>query len=120
LKFFYEPATVVFVGKSLTAFGGQNPIEPGAQGKAIVFGPNMQNFADITRAFLRKKAAVQVKDPDDLEAKISELLAEPGRRAALGQAALEVVAENLGAVGRTVDMILPHLESRGIWMKQKK
>jgi hypothetical protein len=25
LKFFYEPATVVFVGKSLTAVGGQNP-----------------------------------------------------------------------------------------------
>jgi 3-deoxy-D-manno-octulosonic-acid transferase len=119
LKFFYEPATVVFVGKSLTAFGGQNPIEPGAQGKAIVFGPNMQNFADITRAFLRKKAAVQVKDPDDLEAKISELLADQGRRAALGQAALAVVAENLGAVGRTVDMILPHLESRGIWMEKK-
>ncbi len=55
LKFFYEPATVVFVGKSLTAIGGQNPIEPGALGKAIVFGPNMQNFADITRAFLCKK-----------------------------------------------------------------
>jgi 3-deoxy-D-manno-octulosonic-acid transferase len=119
LKFFYEPATVVFVGKSLTAFGGQNPIEPGAQGKAIVFGPNMQNFADITRAFLRKNAAVQVKDPDELEAKISELLADQGRRAALGQAALAVVAENLGAVGRTVDMILPHLESRGIWMEKK-
>ncbi len=62
LKFFYEPATVVFVGKSLTAIGGQNPIEPGAQGKAIVFGPNMQNFADITRSFLKKDAAVQVKN----------------------------------------------------------
>jgi 3-deoxy-D-manno-octulosonic-acid transferase len=55
LKFFYEPATVVFVGKSLTAFGGQNPIEPGAQGKAIIFGPNMQNFTDITRAFPEQK-----------------------------------------------------------------
>ena len=32
LRFFYEHATVVFVGKSLTAVGGQNPIEPGAVG----------------------------------------------------------------------------------------
>jgi 3-deoxy-D-manno-octulosonic-acid transferase len=43
-RFFYEHATVVFVGKSLTAHGGQNPIEPGAWGKAMVLGPNMENF----------------------------------------------------------------------------
>ena len=120
LKFFYTPATVVFVGKSITAFGGQNPIEPGAQGKAIIFGPNMQNFADITRAFLRKNAAVQVSSPEELERVLGELLADAERRAALGKAALEVVAENLGAVERTVEMILPHLEGRGILVTKKK
>jgi hypothetical protein len=31
-----------------------------------------------------------------------------------------VVAENLGAVERTVAMILPHLESRGIFVQKKK
>ena len=62
LRFFYEHATVVFVGKSLTAMGGQNPIEPGALGKAMIFGPNMQNFADVARNFLAKDAAVQVRD----------------------------------------------------------
>lgn len=120
LKFFYEPATVVFVGKSLTAIGGQNPIEPGAQGKAIVFGPNMQNFTDITRAFLRRNAAVQVKSPETLEIAVGELLADDGRRVALGRAALEVVAENLGAVERTVEMILPQLDRRGIFVHEKK
>ncbi|HEX7571151.1 MAG TPA: 3-deoxy-D-manno-octulosonic acid transferase [Verrucomicrobiae bacterium] len=120
LKFFYEPATVVFVGKSLTAIGGQNPIEPGALGKAIVFGPNMQNFTDITRAFLQRNAAVQVNGPEELEQTLGELLADAARRAALGRAALEVVAENLGAVERTVAMILPHLESRGIFVQKKK
>jgi 3-deoxy-D-manno-octulosonic-acid transferase len=120
LRFFYEPATVVFVGKSLTALGGQNPIEPGALGKAIIFGPHMQNFPDITRTFLQKKAAVQVPDAAALETATSELLADAGRRAALGRAALEVVAENLGAVERTVQMILPHLEQRGLWVSLKK
>src|SRR6185369_13611557 len=33
LKYFYEHAAVIFVGKSLTAEGGQNPVEPGALGK---------------------------------------------------------------------------------------
>jgi 3-deoxy-D-manno-octulosonic-acid transferase len=120
LKFFYEPATVVFVGKSLTALGGQNPIEPGALGKAIVFGPHMQNFADITRTFLRKNAAVQVKTPEALEQTLGELLADDARRAALGRAALEVVSENLGAVERTVEMILPELERQGIFVGPKK
>jgi 3-deoxy-D-manno-octulosonic-acid transferase len=120
LKFFYTPATVVFIGKSLTAFGGQNPIEPGAQGKAIVFGPNMQNFADITRAFLSRHAAVQVKNPEELERVLGELLADAERRAVLGRAALALVAENLGAVERTVEMILPHLASRGIFLVEKK
>jgi len=120
LKFFYGPATVVFIGKSLTAMGGQNPIEPGAQGKAIVFGPNMQNFADTTRAFLQKNAAVQVKNAEELERVLGELLADTERRAALGRAALEVVAENLGAVERTVEMILPHLMRRGIFVERKK
>jgi len=33
LKFFYEVASLVFIGKSLTAIGGQNPIEPAALGR---------------------------------------------------------------------------------------
>ncbi len=120
LRFFYEPADIVFVGKSLTALGGQNPIEPGAQGKAIVFGPNMQNFTDITRSFLQKKAAIQVKSPEELERALGELLADAPRRAALGRAALGVVSENLGAVERTVAMILPQLERRGILVEENK
>ncbi len=120
LKFFYAPANVVFIGKSLATFGGQNPIEPAAQGKAIVFGPNMQNFADITRSFLQKNAAVQVDSPEELERVLGELLADAERRTALGHAALALVAENLGAVGRTVEMILPHLERQGILVEKKK
>ena len=104
----------------MTALGGQNPIEPGAQGKAIVFGPNMQNFADITRTFLKRKAAVQTNSPEELERVLGELLENPAKCSALGQAALEVVAENLGAVQRTVSLILPELQRRGIYVKPQK
>src|SRR5262249_55630674 len=74
LRYFYEHATVIFVGKSLTAEGGQNPIEPGALGKAMVFGPNMQNFADVVRAFLMQDGAVQVRDAAQLERVLAQLL----------------------------------------------
>lgn len=120
LKFFYQPADVVFIGKSLTAIGGQNPIEPGALGKAIVFGPNMQNFGDITRAFLARDAAVQVADAAALEKVVGELLADAPRRAALGRAALAVVQENLGAVERTAEMILPFLKESGMFIRARK
>jgi 3-deoxy-D-manno-octulosonic-acid transferase len=120
LRFFYEAATVVFVGKSLTAIGGQNPIEPGALGKAIVFGPNMQNFTDIAKTFLKRNAAVQVGSPEALEKAVAELFEDRNRRAELGRNALEVVAENLGAIDRTVEMILPSLKTRGIYLAPKK
>lgn len=105
LKFFYERATVVFVGKSITAEGGQNPIEPAALGKPVVFGPNMQNFASTVRAFLSQQAVVQVPDVAGLESALAELLADEKRRAELGARARAVVEQNLGATERTVKLI---------------
>jgi 3-deoxy-D-manno-octulosonic-acid transferase len=109
LKYFYEHATIIFVGKSLAAQGGQNPIEPGALGKAMVFGPHMQNFAEVAREFVEQKGAVQVRDAAELERVLAELLADESRREQLGRNALKVVHENLGAIDRTVDMIVEHL-----------
>ncbi len=116
LRYFYEHATVIFVGKSLTAAGGQNPIEPGAMGKAMVFGPNMQNFAEIVRSLLAQGGAIQVRDPAGLEKVLGQLLADEPRRQALGRNALKVVRENLGAIDRTVDMLIKHLEDEDLYI----
>lgn len=120
LKFFYEQAALIFIGKSLTAQGGQNPIEAGALGKAMIFGPNMQNFADIARNFLAGAGAVQVKDEAELEKAISELLGDEKRRCELGENALKVVRENLGAIERTVDMIVSHLEGGEMYVAPRR
>jgi 3-deoxy-D-manno-octulosonic-acid transferase len=116
LRAFYEHATVVFMGKSLTAEGGQNVIEPGAFGKAIVFGPNMQNFADIARQFVEKSGAVQVPDAAALEKVLGELLEDQYQRAELGRNALQVISENLGAMERTVEMVLDKLKSMDVYV----
>jgi 3-deoxy-D-manno-octulosonic-acid transferase len=109
LRHFYENATVVFVGKTLMAEGGQNPIEPGALGKAMVFGPNMQNFEAIAAAFVNARAARQERDAAGVERGIAELLASPEQRAELGKNALKVVSENRGSIERTLDMILENI-----------
>jgi 3-deoxy-D-manno-octulosonic-acid transferase len=112
LKFFYQHATVVFVGKSLTAEGGQNPIEPAALGKPVVFGPNMQNFATVTQAFVNHQAVIQVPDAAGLETALGELLADERRREELGARAKQVVEQNLGATERTVQLILQTLPAQ--------
>jgi 3-deoxy-D-manno-octulosonic-acid transferase len=113
---FYQPATVVFVGKSLTAHGGQNPIEPAALGKPVVFGPHMQNFTDVTKLFLAGDGAIQVRDAAELEKTFDRLLSSPERRADLGQNALTIVRANQGAVSRTIDMLVEHLSDREFYI----
>jgi 3-deoxy-D-manno-octulosonic-acid transferase len=116
LRYFYQPATLIFVGKSLSGEGGQNPIEPAALRKPILFGPNMQNFTSIVDAFLRADAAVQVADEAALEAALRELLLDPKAREQLADRALAVVKENKGSIDRTVDMIVEHLKEEEIYI----
>ena len=118
LRFFYEHSTVVFVGKSISAKGGQSPIEPGALGKAMVFGPNMQNFAAIAAAFVRENGAIQVKSSEQLESAIHELLLDGQRREMLGKNALRVVHQNRGAIDRTIDMIVNGLKQEDMYLSQ--
>jgi len=120
LRHFYLHAQVIFVGKSLTALGGQNPIEPGALGKAMVFGPNMQNFADVSRQFVEQQGAWQVQDAAELEQAVATLLGDAERCESLGRNALKVVRENQGAILRTVEMILKHLDADEIYIAPDK
>jgi 3-deoxy-D-manno-octulosonic-acid transferase len=106
LRHFYTRADIVFVGKSLTAQGGQNPIEPAALGKAVVFGPHMENFPDIAPSFVQAQAALQVPDEAGLEKALIRLIENPAERQALGQRAQSVVRDNQGSLGRTVSMIM--------------
>ena len=59
LAHLYQIATAVFVGGSIVPAGGHNILEPAAHGKAIVFGPHMENFSEIAETFLANDAAVQ-------------------------------------------------------------
>ena len=105
LNAFYEVATLVFIGKSLTAQGGQNPIEPAALGKPIIFGPFMQNFREVVTSLLDAKGAVQVAYEVELIDKINGLLGNSEHCAALGSAAMSVVEANKGATQRTAQLV---------------
>ena len=99
----FDAASVVFVGGSLVPAGGHNLIEPAAFGRAIVFGPHMENFADVAREFVARGAAVQVRDAAELEETLAGLMRDGARRARLGAAARALVDANRGAARRTLD-----------------
>lgn len=106
LRHLYTVATVIFVGKSLTQHGGQNPIEPAVCAKPIIVGPNMENFTDVMRDFLAAAAVVQVRDARELELRIGDLLDDEAARRQLGGAAAGVVARNRGSLDAMVRMAI--------------
>ena len=106
LRGFYAAADLVFVGKSLTQTGGQNPIEPAKDGKPVVVGPHMENFAAIAQDFAAANAWVQARDAADLHAVLLRLLDDAAERARLGRAAAELVARQAGALRLMADRVL--------------
>ena len=106
LRDWYHLASVVFIGKSLTAIGGQNPVEPVLAGKPVVYGPHMENFAAIVTRWREVEAAVQVADATELQTRLAELLADPNRCHALARRAQEIVAAHKGATTRTATTLL--------------
>jgi 3-deoxy-D-manno-octulosonic-acid transferase len=101
----YQIATAVFVGGSLVDAGGHNILEPAVFGKPIVFGPHMENFAEIADTFLTSKAACQVRSERELEDALARLLGDPVRRARLGAAARALVEANRGAKDKSLAVI---------------
>ena len=106
LQNWYAIATVVFVGKSLTARGGQNPVEPLLAGKPVIFGPHMENFAALARALVARDAAVQVADSDALQAQIHRLLGDREAVVRLVANAQSTLASHAGATARTAALLL--------------
>src|SRR5437588_10988695 len=105
LQQWYDIATVVFIGKSLTAHGGQNPVEPILAGKPVVFGPHMENFAMLAKTLVSNNGAVQVSDSEALERAVAELLRDGDARKCLVQNAHSALGEHQGATSRAAGLI---------------
>jgi 3-deoxy-D-manno-octulosonic-acid transferase len=101
----YQIATVVFVGGSLVATGGHNVLEPAVFGKPIVFGPHMENFAEIAEAFVSNGAGVQLAGEQQLDETFLSLMSDPVRRARLGAAARALVEANRGAKEKSMTVL---------------
>lgn len=84
----YSVATVAFVGGSLVAKGGQNPMEPAAWGCPVLFGPHMENFEEAKEALLQTKGALEIRDAHELAETAIKLISNAEYRNETGQKAL--------------------------------
>jgi 3-deoxy-D-manno-octulosonic-acid transferase len=105
LRLFYTLADIVFVGGSLLPHGGQNILEPAVVGRAILFGPYMQNFREIRDRFVAAGAAREVADGIAFYDTCRELLNDPGLRRELGERARQLTAEGDEAVDKSVEAV---------------
>ena len=105
LMAFYACADVAFVGGSLQAIGGHNLLEPAAVGTAMVTGPHLHNFVEISRR-LQEAGALEIRDdPDRVGTAIGEVLGNAASREAMTTAGRLLVEQGRGALVRTLQMI---------------
>jgi 3-deoxy-D-manno-octulosonic-acid transferase len=107
----YGLADGALIGGSLVPSGGHNILEAAAFGKIPVFGPSMENFAEIASRFVAAGAAIQVDSPEDAGVAWIELLRNPERMRQMGESAKALVDKSRGATERAVNTIAKHLDA---------
>ncbi len=100
---------VSFVGRSLTAEGGQNPIESAMLGCAVLSGSNVQNFRETYQQLIRKGGARMIRDTEMLAKAVHYLLTNDIARRNMIDAGQEAIQDMRGALSATVKALEPYI-----------
>jgi len=90
---FISEAEFVFMGGSLVPRGGQNILEVARAGKAVIFGPYMDNFKDEAQLLIDAGAAIQVSSADELLKQITFLQNNPGKLQEMASSGLQIMEQ---------------------------
>jgi 3-deoxy-D-manno-octulosonic-acid transferase len=101
---------VAFVGRSLTAQGGQNPLEPAMLETAVLAGQNVQNFRVAYERLIDAGGAKLVKDRGMLAGAVNFLLNNETARRGMIKAGASAVEDMRGALDRTLKALDPFLQ----------
>ena len=114
LGLFYRLSPLAFIGKSLAVGGGQNPAEAAQLGCALILGPDMSNFREVAADFIKKRAAIEVRNAEALAAAVDWLLKDTRTRAAMGESGQAAMARHADAVAETLGHLAPYLDGAQI------
>jgi 3-deoxy-D-manno-octulosonic-acid transferase len=83
LGLFYRLSDISFVGGSLTAKGGHNPLEPARLGGAVLHGPYTFNFVETYAEMRAAGGAALVRNERELATAVRRLLTDEKTRSAM-------------------------------------
>lgn len=109
MSLFLQLTEIAFVGRSLTATGGQNPLEPAMMGCAILSGGQVGNFRESYQMLARNGSARMVRDTEMLAKAVYYLMTNEGARHAMIDAGLETVHQMRGALQATLRGLEPYV-----------
>ncbi len=109
----YSLCKIAFIGGSLVRAGGHNPLEAAALGKPVIFGPHMDDFAEISHDLLEVKGAAMAKNEEELFGLMQAWLTDGKQRKECGEQALALVDRQRGVTARHMDIINKILAARG-------
>jgi len=101
----YSAATIVFCGASLVPLGGQNPLEAAVWGKAVLYGPSMEDFLDAKALLEDVDAGIAISSPEMLAEKAIWFLRHPDALKTCGARAREAVIRNQNAAEKHAKVI---------------
>jgi len=101
----YSIGTIIFVGGSLVSKGGHNVLEPAVHKKAVLFGPHMDNFLEISRHLKNNGGGLQINTKEELLTHARKLLSDDTLRNDLGEKAFEIISHNQGAIEKAMEII---------------
>ena len=111
LNNFYSISELAFVGASLYRWGGQNPIEPTAFKKPVLFGPYHWHFKEEWKKIKEGGGGIEVENYEALYQKVSYLLENPSLCKQIGENGYSVLLKNMGATERNLAVLSRFLPS---------
>ena len=93
----YSVGTIIFCGASLIPMGGQNPFEAAVWGKAVFYGPSMEDFMDVKTILENVGAGITVFDHESLADRAIWALNHPDTMKECGARARDAVMNHKGA-----------------------
>ena len=111
LNFLYSLSNVAFVGGSLIDHGGQNLLEPAAQGLPILSGPSLRNFSDISKQLISNNALDIIKNSLELSEQFIFLIENKEIALKRGQNAYKVFSDNRGALDKILNKLKPSMDT---------
>ena len=114
LGLLYRTAPFAFVGGSLVAHGGQNPLEPARLGVAPVHGPHVFNFTAEYDEMDRLGASVAIADAEALAALADAWLDAPERAREAGVKAKAIAERGAGALDAARSALTAVLHEAGL------